>query len=172
MSIQRRTNNVKVAGPNLGLMALGFGAGVLFFGTLGLALYSTRTSDLAPNNSEPSLAKPGEAQPAKSDPAPANEPSNRWAPEGFNERSDGTAFQWIDVPAGRCYSDTCYAMEVVSKDSCPNGLYVELTLLDESNVNVGYTNDFTSGLKQGETAQLVFNATAGSKARINKINCR
>ena len=95
-----------------------------------------------------------------------------WIPSGFTQYNDDTAVRFRKADEIKCgYRDSCYQMELVTKNGC-SSLYVELNLLDSAGNNVGYTNDTTSGLQPKQKAILTFSASEeGKSAKISKINC-
>lgn len=95
-----------------------------------------------------------------------------WSPPaGFTAWSgDRTiAYRWEDD--GECIMGGCWHMTVITKDGCPNALYVELSTLSGSTV-VGFTNDSVGSVRGGERARLSFeNTDNASKARLSEITC-
>ena len=63
-------------------------------------------------------------------------------------------------------------MSVTSQSGC-SSLYVEITILDSQDNNIGYTNDTTSGLQPGQNAKMVFDTFEdnASSARLAKVSC-
>ena len=97
-----------------------------------------------------------------------------WYPKGFTEYKGEIAWRWLEHGEFRCsYGDHCWGMLVVAKNGCPSSLYAEITILDGSGSNVGYTNDTTSGLSPGQQAKLIFeDFTPGAdSARLGEISC-
>lgn len=99
-----------------------------------------------------------------------------WYPKGFNEYSGDSriAWRWLDRGEYSCsYGDHCWGMAIIAREGCPASVYAEITILDSSDANIGFTNDATSGLGAGQKAKLVFeDFTAGAKsARLAKISC-
>ena len=97
-----------------------------------------------------------------------------WYPKGFTEYKGDIAWKWLEHGEFRCsYGDHCWGMLVVAKNGCPSSLYAEITILDGSGSNVGYTNDTTSGLSPGQQAKLIFeDFTPGAdSARLGEISC-
>jgi hypothetical protein len=64
-------------------------------------------------------------------------------------------------------------MSIIAREGCPSSLYAEITILDSSGTNIGYTNDTTSGLGAGQKAKMVFETfEPGAKnARLAEISC-
>lgn len=99
-----------------------------------------------------------------------------WYPKGFNEYTGDSqiAWRWAERGEYRCsYGDYCWGMFITAREGCPSSLYAEITILDSSGTNIGFTNDTTSGLGAGQKAKLVFESfTSGAKtARLAKISC-
>jgi hypothetical protein len=99
-----------------------------------------------------------------------------WYPEGFNEYEGDSqiAWRWLDKGEYSCsYGDHCWGMSIIAREGCPSMVYAEISILDESDSNIGFTNDTTSGLSAGQKAKLVFeDFTPGAKsARLAKISC-
>ena len=81
-----------------------------------------------------------------------------WYPRGFFELTDGLAGKWVDGARDPCgYGPLCWywTLDVVAKDGCPSGLYLEANLLDGGTV-VDWTNDSVPALAQGEKARMQF----------------
>lgn len=85
---------------------------------------------------------------------------------------DGIAYKWAENP--NCGYFRCFGMTVRADDqSCPNGLYVEINLLDRNDNVVAYSNDVVGALNQGQKAKLIFDVTDDSvrSAQLNEISC-
>ena len=99
-----------------------------------------------------------------------------WYPKGFNEYAEDSqiAWRWAERGEYSCsYGDYCWGIFITAREGCPSSLYAEITILDSSGTNIGYTNDTTSGLGAGQKAKLVFETfTSGAKtARLAEISC-
>jgi len=99
-----------------------------------------------------------------------------WYPKGFNEYTGDSqiAWRWAERGEYRCsYGDYCWGMFITAREGCPSSLYAEITILDSSETNIGFTNDTTSGLGAGQKAKLVFEtfASGAKTARLAKISC-
>ena len=104
---------------------------------------------------------------------PSDEPTveyKPWYPSGFNEYQDGIAFKWTN---GGCDFGRCLHGTFISRDGCPDSLYVEVNGFDKSNSQMGYTNDVTGSLAPMTQAKMTFNFTedATESGRISKISC-
>jgi hypothetical protein len=99
-----------------------------------------------------------------------------WYPRGFDSYDSDSAYRFLSGKKGeyRCtYSGAyCWGIEFVSRTGCDN-LYVELTILDSTGRNIGFTNDTTSGVRAGERVVLIFDTfdSAADKARIAEVSC-
>ena len=96
-----------------------------------------------------------------------------WIPAGYKPYNDNVAYKWRESQAIECgYRDSCYQMELVSKNGCSN-LYVELTRLNSAGDNVGITNDTTGNLLPRQKAILTFSSFDEDKsAQLSEIICR
>jgi hypothetical protein len=90
---------------------------------------------------------------------------------GFSE-SGTVGFRWVPSESAQCksYQENCTQIEIVSPKGC-NSLYVSASFIDDSDRNVGYTNDTTNNLAPNQIAQLTLNAQEGSKMQLSEINC-
>jgi hypothetical protein len=98
-----------------------------------------------------------------------------WYPEGFEAFDGSTAYRFLKYGSEyRCtYSGAyCWGVEVVTKSSCSN-LYAELTILDGSGRNIGYTNDVASNVRAGERVVLIFDTyeDGADRGRISEMSC-
>lgn len=88
-----------------------------------------------------------------------------WFPKDFSKYNNDFAIKWDKV---RPYFVT---IQVISKKSCGN-LYVEMATLGENNINIGYINATTAGLRSREIALLELNSPKlVENYRISKITC-
>jgi len=94
-------------------------------------------------------------------------------PAGMTRFDSTTAYKWIDPAASDCISDSCWAMEVVTQNGCPNSLYVELSLEDAAGTAVGYTNDVAGSVAAGQKARLTFDSfeKSATKAKLSQVTC-
>jgi hypothetical protein len=97
-----------------------------------------------------------------------------WYPREYSEFEPGLAYRWLSSGQFSCSysSGSCWGMSVTSKTGCTS-LYVEITIFDSADNNIGYTNDTTSGLQPGEKAKLTFDSfeDGAKSARVTKISC-
>jgi len=79
-----------------------------------------------------------------------------WYPSGYFELVDGLAGKWNTFSgAWPCYDCSFWKMEVVSRDGCPSGVYVEINITQGGTV-VDWTNDSLAQLNSGRKGQMVF----------------
>lgn len=97
-----------------------------------------------------------------------------WLPSGFRAAGDGLGARWLDDNEFECTysSGHCWGLEVITRDGCQD-LYAEITILDSSNANIGWTNDTASGVMPMERVRLIFDSfEAGARAaRLSELNC-
>lgn len=97
--------------------------------------------------------------------------------EGVLGDTTPVGWRWLNGQEFSCeYGDYCFGMAVVPKYGCPDNLYIELSLLDDEDSNIGFTNASTSGVGSGQTAKLTFSGyedytDAVQSARLAKISC-
>jgi hypothetical protein len=99
-----------------------------------------------------------------------------WIPTGFNAWSQdaNVAYKWLDENEYSCQGgDYCWGLMVVTQNGCSNNLYVELSILDKNDVQIGYTNDTVSSALPLQKSKLVFDTYLedSDTARISKISC-
>lgn len=94
------------------------------------------------------------------------------ADAGLTETTE-VQWRWLESNEFSCDYGTCWGMELIAPEGCDSALYVELSLMDESDINVGMTNDTTGKIGAGQKARLTFNAydDTANKARISEMNC-
>jgi hypothetical protein len=110
----------------------------------------------------------------------ADEPvDTSWIPSDFNSYSgnDNIAWKWADAVGGGydCeYGDSCWALLVITRDGCPNGMYAELAIFDRNDIQIDYANDLTTYVSPKQKVRLGFD-TFNDNARtasVAEINCR
>ena len=102
-----------------------------------------------------------------------------WIPEGYNSYAsdDNIAWKWADAVGGGydCeYGDSCWALLVITRDGCPNGMYAELAIFDRNDIQIDYANDLTTYVSPKQKVRLGFD-TFNDNARtasVAEINCR
>jgi len=113
-------------------------------------------------------------QNSSSTPIPAAIDSS-WIPTGFDSWSDdpNVAWRWLTSKEYECTSDACLGMMVITKNGCKSDLYAEISLVDKSDVQVGYSNDSVSSASPMQKSKLVFNSyeKSAESARVTKISC-
>jgi hypothetical protein len=114
------------------------------------------------------------SQNSSSTPVPA-EVDLSWVPADFNSWNDdpNVAWRWLNNKEYECTGDSCWGMMIIAKDGCKSNLYAELSILDKSDVQVGYTNDSVSSALPMQKSKLIFNSyeDAANSARLSKISC-
>jgi len=60
-----------------------------------------------------------------------------------------------------CNHGGCAGIQVMSKDGCPGGVYIEISLLDGDDVSLGKMNDITGALPPMGSAKAVLEAPRG-----------
>ena len=99
-----------------------------------------------------------------------------WIPSNFDSWSadSNVAWRWLKSNEYACeYGDGCWGMMLIAKSGCPSGLYVELSLLDKNDVQVGYTNETVGSALPMQKTKMIFNSfeESAESGRISKINC-
>jgi len=79
-----------------------------------------------------------------------------WYPNGYFDAGDGLAGKWTRDYVD-CYGCSYWTMDVVSKNGCPSGVYVEMSILRDG-VAVDWTNDTLASLSPGQRGKLEFRA--------------
>lgn len=98
-------------------------------------------------------------------------PSPAWdPPAGFETWEDGIAWRYVQDPD--CDYGGCWQVEVVTRDGCPDGLYVALNILDGETV-VGTTNDLIGSVAPDEVARLTLTTfeEGPRSGRLTEITC-
>ena len=99
-----------------------------------------------------------------------------WLPSNFDVWSadPNVAWRWLKANEYACeYGDGCWGMMLIAKSGCPSGLYVELSLLDKNDVQVGYTNETVGSALPMQKTRMIFNSfeESAESGRISKISC-
>ena len=143
---------------NLGTLAVfTFGGGLLYL------MFNPQHQDIFSSNYD---EIPGYNTPLKW-------PTELFVSEGFEKWNDKLAFRWLSNPSSRCTAKSCKSIEVISRFGCPSNLYAQVSLIDNENRNVGYTNDSTSGIRPNQKALLEFRTyqTNFSNWQLTSISC-
>jgi hypothetical protein len=92
-----------------------------------------------------------------------------WYPEGFNEFDANTAYKYNK---GSCDYFDCYNVSIVTKTGCSQ-IYAEMTLMDSSGANVGYTNDTSSAVQPLQVVKMRFDVIEESAdtGRLTEVSC-
>lgn len=161
------------------LIGIGVGLGVLFIlGVVGGALESSdKSDDDKPTSFVPITVGPN----SSSKPSPAAKPTKspeekydaRMAKKGwFALGTDGLWGKWAGTT-----SDSFSAgvrLRVSSFDGCPNGVYVEANLVDDSGTIISYTNDALPNLppKQEAVLELLSTVDVEASVDVTEASCR
>lgn len=101
--------------------------------------------------------------------------SQAWMPQGYEEVQPGIGIRWarqygteFDCPA---YGESCFGVELVSNTSCPNGIYIELALVDDAGTIRGMTNEMTAAVRPGDHLVLGIASEKSPKARVADVQC-
>jgi hypothetical protein len=98
-----------------------------------------------------------------------------WYPKGFVSYDSNTAYRFLEYGKDyRCtYSSAyCWGVEMLTKLGC-SSLYAEMTILDSSGRNIGFTNDSANGVRPNEKVILIFNSfeDGADQGRLELISC-
>lgn len=102
--------------------------------------------------------------------------SGAWVPSGFQIAPDDPdlAFSYAGADAAQCpsYAESCYKLRVVTNVSCPGGVYVAISQLDNAGNIVGKGNEITGGVRPGEIVLVAVTGLADApKARVSEMSC-
>jgi hypothetical protein len=98
------------------------------------------------------------------------------APAGYEISTEApdVAFRWLEDAAFDCeITEICWGMSVIPHAGCPNGLYVELAILDTTGAQLSFTNDLVASVAPDEAVTLVFENTeiGPHEVRLSKVEC-
>lgn len=96
-----------------------------------------------------------------------------WYPKDYDLAQDGIAYKWVRGGGSDCYSCSYWTMDVIARDGCPSGLYVELNIKDRSGTIIDWTNDTVPSLRSGDKARLTFETynDRAETAQISQFSC-
>jgi hypothetical protein len=99
-----------------------------------------------------------------------------WITSGFNSWSDdpNVSWRWLENEEYECdYDRACIGIMVIARSGCDSSLYAEVSILDKSKVQIGYTNDTLSSALPMEESKLIFNTYEenADTFRLSKISC-
>lgn len=100
-------------------------------------------------------------------------PVKHWAPYGFTQWDDKTAYRRLPNDSITCsYGKKYIGYEIMARYGCQS-LYVEVAFYNSSGVQIDWTNETAKGLSAGGKAQLIFNSyeDQAKKGEIVKISC-
>ena len=92
-----------------------------------------------------------------------------WYPEGFSEFDENTAYKYNK---GGCDYFDCYNVSIVTKTGCSQ-IYAEMTLMDNSGANVGFTNDTATATQPLQVVKMRFDVIEDSAdtGRLTQVSC-
>ena len=98
-----------------------------------------------------------------------------WYPKGFTTYDSNVAYRFLTYGKEyKCsyYGAYCWGVELIAKSGC-SSLYAELTILDKSDRNVGWTNDTANNIRANEKVVLVFDSfdDGADTGRLSKVSC-
>jgi len=104
-----------------------------------------------------------------------NTANGNWYPKDytlFNYSS--VAYKWVGGLRCGVALYGCSGISVITNFTCANGIFGELTELDSTGAQIGYSLRDTGALSQGEKANLVFDYDRNNVAsvRLTKLDCR
>ena len=99
-----------------------------------------------------------------------------WLPTGFNLWADDSnvGWRWLKSSEYSCdLGDGCWGAMIIAKEGCSDNLYVEISILDKNDIQVGYSNDTVSSALPMQKSKMIFNSfdDSADTARISKISC-
>ena len=99
-----------------------------------------------------------------------------WLPTGFNLWTDDSnvGWRWLKSSEYSCdLGDGCWGMMIIAKEGCSNNLYVEISILDKNEIQIGYSNDTVSSALPMQKSKMIFDSfdDSADTARISKISC-
>lgn len=101
---------------------------------------------------------------------------SNWVPAGYiTWNSDlNIAWRFASKSSYNCDDYSCIAVEFISRDGCPNGLYAALNWLDANDAVVSYDNATLPSLLPMQSAKLKFDdiQEIGVSGQMAEINCR
>jgi hypothetical protein len=128
---------------------------------LGIIVWAVLSRGSGSSSSAAATQRPTQATPAAA-----------WAPADYTISPDPkVAYRWLSSVT--CTLDSCWGIEAIARDGCPNSLYVELSITDSSGAAVGYTNDVAGAVAPGQHAKMTFENTEerGKNATVSKVSC-
>jgi len=98
-----------------------------------------------------------------------------WYPRGYDEWVDGVAFKFNKSETNNSYL-WGWAYNVVTRDGCPDGLYVEVNFESSSGTVLDWGNDSLSALKPGQRGLMEFRVGTDRDGvdtfDVTEVNCR
>ena len=92
-----------------------------------------------------------------------------WYPDGFTEFDANIAYKYNK---GGCDYFRCHNVSVISRTAC-SLMYAEMTLLDSSGANVGFSNDTASSVQPNQIVKLRFDVIedSASQGQLTQVTC-
>ena len=100
-----------------------------------------------------------------------------WLSPDFNLWTDDSnvGWRWLKKNEYKCTSsaDACWGMMLMAKEGCSSSLYVELSILDRNEIQIGFANDFVTSALRMQKSKMIFESfdESADTARISKISC-
>jgi hypothetical protein len=143
----------------------------------GLVLYTAINPNLFKSSPKNTMTIEEQRQKASDELTSKYTVTPAWFPSDFNEFAEdpNVAWRWLENKEFTCsLGDACWGMLVVSKNGCPNSLYVEVSILDSSGTQVSYSHDSLSVAAPMQKNKLTFESfdSSANTARLAKISCR
>ncbi len=97
-----------------------------------------------------------------------------WYPKDYEERIPGLAFKPAKFSIDGGYGSYYWRYYVVAKDGCPNGLYLEVNITDNSDRVIDWTNESIQSLAPMQEARVVFKTYEDDAAswEFSDVSCR
>jgi hypothetical protein len=120
-----------------------------------------------------------EESPQQTSPSPSKTEDLMWIPRGYEywEEDRSLAFSFTAPPSkgGVCPpGDTCAQFAVASRESCPGGIYVAISVHDSDRRVIGLAYSTTKATKPGEAVPVVipFSPEGVTGFQISRMRCR
>lgn len=116
-------------------------------------------------------------QPTPSSASAASSSGAVWPPSNMTGFGPNLAWRWTEKGTFRCesYQDGCFGVTVMTLNGCPDGVYIEVGVIDASGAVVDKANEITAGLAPVGIARATLSPPggvgAGAQARLTKLSC-
>lgn len=100
-----------------------------------------------------------------------------WYPSNFRAWADDdtVAWRWLQDGEFNCESSdsSCWGVEVLSQFGCPDGIYAELSIVDEFGSAIAWTNDALGALAMEQKGKLIFETfeVNAQAATLSELHC-